>query len=82
MDIVNIRLMAHFDYLIPRMHDEKSKMQLKYAMVALCAEDFEYFKKENSAGSKLALDIYREILQIHIERFEEGRTGDAYLEKL
>jgi hypothetical protein len=81
MDLINIRLKAHFNYIIARMPDKKKKEQFTLAFLDLYNEEFD-FEKQLNEGSKLALDIYREIVQIHKERFEEGRSGDAYLEKL
>jgi hypothetical protein len=81
MDITNIRLKAHFNYIINRMPDKKKKEQFTLAFIDLYNDEFDFGKQLND-GSKLALDIYREIVQIHTVRFEEGRSGDAYLEKL
>lgn len=81
MDLINTRLKAHFDYIITRMHDKKKKEQFTSAVIDLYNNNFDY-GNQLTEGSRLALDIYREIVQIHKERFEEGRSGDAYLEKL
>jgi hypothetical protein len=78
------RLEAHHNYLISRIHDKKKKAQFNEAMIALGSFNLDYFNDPNNQneGSRLALDIWKEIMQIHGERFLDGRTGDAYLEKL
>jgi len=81
MDLNSIRIKAHFDYIISRMTDKKKKEQFAKAMNDLANNTLQTDKPFNE-GEKLALDIYNEIVQIHTERFVEGRSGDAYMEKL
>lgn len=84
MDLIIKRLEAHFHYLLPRIDDEKKRKQFISAMNALVTDELDFFNeyRNKNDGSKMALDIYLEILQIHMIRFEEGRSGDAYMEKL
>lgn len=81
MDLTNIRMKAHYDYIITKMPDKKKREQFTKAMVDLTNNNLDTQKQFNE-GEKLALDIYHQIMQIHTERFVEGRSGDAYLEKL
>lgn len=81
-ELVLIRLKAHFDYVYPRIHNKKIRDKFNEAMLAIDRFDMAYFEYNKDDGSRMALDIYKQIVQIHKERFEEGRSGDFYLEKL
>lgn len=80
MDLTIVRLNAHLNYMYPRIFDEKKRKEFIKAMFLL--KNDEIPTEDKYGGTKMALDIYREIVQIHDERFGEGRSGDAYLEKL
>lgn len=79
-DLIFVRLNAHLQYLYSRIHDEKKRDEFAKAIFYL--NNGGDVPMDKYGGSNMALDIYNEIVQIHEERFGEGRTGDAYLEKL
>lgn len=79
-DLILARLDAHFNYLVGKIHDEDKRNEFIRAMFML--RNDEILKEDRYGGGEMALDIYCEIVQIHKERFEEGRSGDAYFEKI
>lgn len=84
MDLDLIRLNAHFNYVRPRITDKKKQKEFVEAFVAIASNNMEYFDDEENynEGAKMLLDIWEKILQIHRDRFIDGRTGDILLEKL
>ncbi len=80
MDLTHIRLNAHLNYILPRIDDENKAKEFVNAVI--CLINNEPVAKDKHGGADMAVDIYNEIVQIHRERFEEGRSGDALLEKL
>lgn len=81
-DLLVTRMMAHFNYLERRMYDKQKRSDFIKGVVAITSFNMNYFQNNNNEGSKMALDIWNEILEIHNERFVKGRSGDAYFEKI
>ena len=80
MDITFTRLNAHLAHMYSRIINDKKRDEFVKAVFYL--NNGEPLPEDKHGGVNMALDIYNEIVQIHKERFEEGRSGDAYLEKL
>jgi hypothetical protein len=79
-NLILVRLDAHFNYLVGKIHDEDKRNEFIRSMFML--RNDETPREDRYGGAEMALDIYCEIVQIHKERFEEGRSGDAYFEKI
>jgi len=80
MDLTLIRLNAHFNYIAPKIINEKKREEFTNAVCLLI--NGQKLPEDKFGGVNFALDLYTEIDNIHTERFVEGRSGDAYLEKL
>lgn len=88
-DLIITRLKAHYQYLAPRIHNKKKQHEFIESMTAILNnvqsfEDnsFRGIKDDKHGGTKLAVDCAMEIFAYDEQRFNVGRSGDFYLEKI
>ena len=88
-DYLNIRLIAHLNFMKNRFTNKDKKAGFMHTMNYFINEEYipkytVYVSSRNWAnGVGIAEDLYAEIVEKMKERFDiEGRSGEAYLEKL
>lgn len=64
-------------YLLNKLSEDGEDIELLYKV--LTSDNLEALKHK---GSKLAVDILKEIIYNNRERFIEGRSGEGYLERI
>ena len=80
-DLMITRLKAHMNYVAPRIYSDKKRTEFVLAMLSFIDNEQSYGEDEHG-GVKLAFDIYNEIREIHLKRFQTGRSEDFLIQKL
>jgi hypothetical protein len=80
-DLMITRLKAHMNYVAPRIYSDKKRTEFVLAMLSFIDNE-DLYCTDKHGGVKLAFDIYNEIREIHLKRFQTGRSEDFLIQKL